>query len=94
MQDVSTGLGNAAGSYNLLWTIDSGAGGAALMTGALDVQQDGWAAFGFPQSPGSGMLGGSVFLVKNDASSPSGVRQAPGPFCDDLLPQKSLSMLL
>jgi len=70
MQDLSSDIGT---SYNLLWTIDSAQNGASLMTGAMDVQQDGWAAFGFPQTAGSGMLGGSALLVKKNASSPSGV---------------------
>ena len=58
----------------MLWNIDTAQNGAALMTGALDVQQDGWAAWGFPASPGSGMLGGSVLLIKADNSTPSGLQ--------------------
>ena len=70
LQDLSSDIGVP---YNLLWTINGPQNGPALMSGALDVQQDGWAAWGFPQTPGSGMLGGSVLLVKSDAGLPSGL---------------------
>ena len=72
-QDLSNDIGVP---YNLLWTIDGAQNGPALMSGALDVQQDGWVAWGFPESPGSGMLGGSALLVKTDPGLPSGAHSA------------------
>ena len=81
VQDLSNDIGVP---YNLLWTIDGAPNGPALMSGALDVQQDGWVAWGFPQSPGSGMLGGSALLVKTDPGTPSGAQSATTVFMQHL----------
>ncbi len=58
--------------YNLLWSLTDEGNGSSVMSGALDVQSTGWAAFGLPAAPGSGMLGGSAVVVKTNSSAPSG----------------------
>lgn len=68
-QDLSSTV-NAP--YNLLWNLTDEGNGSSILSGAINVQSIGWAAFGFPQSPGSGMLGGSALVVKADANASSG----------------------
>ena len=62
--------------YNLLWSVlDSGNASGSILSAAIDAQQPGgWAAFGFPAAPDSGMIGGSAMIVKADPKSPSGER--------------------
>ncbi|CAL8468982.1 g8523 [Coccomyxa elongata] len=68
-QDLSSTIG---APYNLLWSLTDEGNGSSIMSGALDVQSTGWAAFGLPETPGSGMLGGSAVVVKSNRSAPSG----------------------
>ncbi|BDA43017.1 probable cytochrome b561 and DOMON domain-containing protein At3g61 at C-terminar half [Coccomyxa sp. Obi] len=68
-QDLSSIIG---APYNLLWSLTDEGNGSSIMSGALDVQSTGWAAFGLPETPGSGMLGGSAVIVKANTSAPSG----------------------
>lgn len=73
-QDLSSTIG---APYNLLWSLTDEGNGSSIMSGALDVQSTGWAAFGLPQTPGSGMLGGSAVVVKSNRSAPSGSSSLP-----------------
>ena len=74
--DLNATLGT---DYNLLWSVlDSGTGSGSILSAAIDAQQPGgWAAFGFPAAPNSGMIGGSAMIVKADPKSPTGGQQPP-----------------
>ena len=71
--DLSANIGT---SYNLLWSVADVGNGSSVLSAAMDVQQDGWAGFGFPASATSGMVGGSAIIVKRDNASATG---AAGP---------------
>jgi hypothetical protein len=85
-QDLSSVIG---APYEVLWSLRDEGNGSSVLTAAINVQSSGWAAFGFPVSPGSGMLGGSAMVVKANASAPSGGFPSVPSFPSSLFPLQS-----
>ena len=56
----------------LLWTVDTGSNGGAVLNGAIiGPSTTGWAGFGYPDSAGS-MVPGNAIVVKADSSASTG----------------------